>query len=116
MSIANEALILVPPLAEAQQGPAHELPVVEDAPGPGSDGDEREGVVADQQDFPDGWQDLDNFKTSLRYKKETLRQEGWLHSMEVAYLLLTQQPRVRFQAFPQKISEEKLSMLINGGG
>ena len=33
---------------------------------------------------------------------------GGLHSTEVAYLLLTQQPRVQFQAFPQKIFIEKI--------
>ena len=33
---------------------------------------------------------------------------GGLHSTEVAYLLLTQQPRVQFPAFPQKIFIEKI--------
>ena len=42
-----------------------------------------------------------------------------LHRTEVAYLLLTQQPQVRFTAFLKFFSEEKLLMLlklINGAG
>ena len=41
----------------------------------------------------------------------TITQQGGLHSQEVAYLLLTQQPRIPLTVLPKKISEDKLSLL-----
>ena len=57
------------------------------------------------------------FRTGVHFAKsfaeiQIMISRRGLHSTEVAYLLLTQQPWVRFPVFPNSFSEEKLSILL----